>query len=200
MGHAVRAGVLPRRQGFRPSQHPTRRFAREYAMTTHHALRPDAPWIEIAVTDEDWGAAEPHLLTSMFSQLILIRSFEEYVLKLANEVLVHGPAHSSIGQEGGAVGSVLSLTSRDTVNGSHRGHHQFLAKSLAHIEPKGIDPTRPLPAEIRELALRTLAEICGLDRGFSPGRGGSIHLQCSAADALRTHPHHRGSHPSAARS
>jgi len=167
-------------------------------MTTHHALRPDAPWVEIAVTDEDWDAAEPHLLTSMFSQLILIRSFEEYVLRLANEGLIHGPAHSSIGQEGGAVGSVLSLTSRDTVNGSHRGHHQFLAKSLAHIEPKGIDPTRPFAAEIRELALRTLAEICGLDRGFSHGRGGSMHLQWKEAGAIGTNAIVGGGVPAAA--
>ena len=41
--------------------------------------------------------------------------------------LVNGPAHSSIGQEGGAVGSVLALVGKDQVNGSHRGHHQFLA-------------------------------------------------------------------------
>ena len=77
-------------------------------------------------------------------QLVLIRAFEEYVLDLAGAGLIHGPAHSSIGQEGGAVGSVLALTSEDSVNGSHRGHHQFLAKALHHVEPKGIDPLAPL--------------------------------------------------------
>jgi 2-oxoisovalerate dehydrogenase E1 component len=122
----------------------------------------------------------------MLSQLILIRTFEEYVLELAAEGLIHGPAHSSVGQEGGAVGSVIGLTSRDTVNGSHRGHHQFLAKVLGHLHPEGIDPTQPYPDDVRDALLRTLREVCGLDRGFSHGRGGSMHLQWLEAGAIGT--------------
>jgi len=155
-------------------------------MAEHRRLEPAAPWVELVVTDADWDAADPALLTGMFSQLVLIRSFEEYVLELATAGLVHGPAHSSIGQEGGAVGSVFPLTSEDTVNGSHRGHHQFLAKALGHIEPKGIDPLRPYSDDVRALLLRTLAEICGLDRGFSHGRGGSMHLRWPEAGAIGT--------------
>lgn len=149
-------------------------------------LEQDAPWVQIVATDADWDAAEPGLLTSMFSQLVLIRVFEEYVLELAAEGLVHGPAHSSIGQEGGAVGSIIGLTRADTVNGSHRGHHQFLAKVLGHVAPAGIDPTQPYPGAVRDVLLRTLAEICGLDRGFSHGRGGSMHLQWLEAGAIGT--------------
>ncbi len=155
-------------------------------MTDHHRLEQSAPWVELVTTDADWDAAEPALLIAMFGQLVLIRAFEEYVLDLAGAGLVHGPAHSSIGQEGGAVGSVLTLTSEDTVNGSHRGHHQFLAKVLHHVMPKGIEPTGDLPDEVREVLLRSLAEICGLDRGFSHGRGGSMHLQWKAAGAIGT--------------
>jgi 2-oxoisovalerate dehydrogenase E1 component len=155
-------------------------------MTEHRPLDPAAPWVEVVATEADWDAAEPVLLTSMFSQLVLIRTFEELVLTLAGEGLVHGPAHSSIGQEGGAVGSVLGLTSDDTVNGSHRGHHQFLAKVLHHVEPKGIDPTAPVSDDVRGVLLRTLAEICGLDRGWSHGRGGSMHLQWHEAGAIGT--------------
>jgi len=155
-------------------------------MTVHNRLDAAAPWVEVVATDADWEAAEPDLLTSMFSQLVLIRTFEEYVLELANEGLINGPAHSSIGQEGGAVGSVLPLTTQDTVNGSHRGHHQFLAKVLGHVEPKGIDPTRPYSEDVRAVVLRTLAEICGLDRGFSHGRGGSMHLKWKEAGAIGT--------------
>ena len=59
------------------------------------------------------------------------------MLELAGEGLVHGPAHSSIGQEGGAVGSILALRSDDFVNGSHRGHHQFLAKAFGHVVSPG---------------------------------------------------------------
>src|SRR5919206_4214757 len=155
-------------------------------------------WVDFRVTQADWDAAEPHLLTSMLSQLVLIRTFEEFVLELAGEGLIHGPAHSSIGQEGGAVGSVLSLTSSDTVNGSHRGHHQFLAKALHHLEPKGIDPVEPLGEEVRQVLLRTLAEICGLDRGFSHGRGGSMHLQWKDAGAMGTNAIVGGGVPQAA--
>ncbi|MER7270898.1 thiamine pyrophosphate-dependent enzyme [Micromonospora carbonacea] len=155
-------------------------------MPERRPLAPDQPWVEFAVTDADWDAAAPELLTSMYSQLVLIRAFEQYVLRLAAEGLVHGPAHSSIGQEGGAVGSVLALHAGDTVNGSHRGHHQFLAKALAHVEPKGIDPGADYSPEVRDVVLRTLAEICGLDRGWSHGRGGSMHLQWKQAGAIGT--------------
>ena len=73
-------------------------------------LEPSAPWVQVVTTDADWDAAEPALLTNMLSQLLLIRTFEEYVLELAGAGLIHGPAHSSVGQEGGAVGSVIGLT------------------------------------------------------------------------------------------
>ncbi len=155
-------------------------------MTEHHRLESAAPWVEVVAGDADWDAADPRLLTSMLGQLQLIRAFEEYVLKLAGDGLVNGPVHSSIGQEGGAVGSVLALAPGDTVNGSHRGHHQFLAKVLAHVEPGGIDLTGEYSPQVRSVVLRTLAEICGLDRGFSHGRGGSMHLQWKDAGAIGT--------------
>ena len=155
-------------------------------MPEHRRLHPDADWTELVATTGDWDAADPDLLAAMFHQLVLIRTFEEYVLELAAAGLVHGPAHSSIGQEGGAVGSVLALHPGDEVNGSHRGHHQFLAKALQHVAPKGFDLTTDLPDEIHTVLLRTLAEICGLARGFSHGRGGSMHLQWKAAGAMGT--------------
>jgi 2-oxoisovalerate dehydrogenase E1 component len=134
----------------------------------------------------------------MFGQLVLIRVFEEYVLELAAAGLIHGPAHSSIGQEGGAVGSALALTSADQVNGSHRGHHQFLAKALHHAAPKGIDLGSALDDDVRQVLLRTLAEICGLDRGWSHGRGGSMHLQWKDAGAMGTNAIVGGGVPMAA--
>ncbi|MEZ5115348.1 MAG: thiamine pyrophosphate-dependent enzyme [Candidatus Nanopelagicales bacterium] len=155
-------------------------------MTQRHDLRPEAPWVQLTTTEADWDAADPHLLTTMLGQLVLIRAFEEAVLELAAAGLIHGPAHSSIGQEGGAVGSVLPLTSADTVNGSHRGHHQFLAKVLGHVAPKGIDPREAFAPEVRDVLLTTLAEICGLDRGLGHGRGGSMHLQWHEAGAIGT--------------
>lgn len=167
-------------------------------MTTHQELAAPTPWVELTATEADWDAADHDLLRTMFGQLVLIRAFEEYVLELAAAGLVHGPAHSSIGQEAGAVGSILSLTSSDTIVGSHRGHHQFLAKALRHVVPKGWDPRQELPEEVTELLTRTLAEICGLARGFCRGRGGSMHLRWPEAGAMGTNAIVGGGVPHAA--
>jgi 2-oxoisovalerate dehydrogenase E1 component len=167
-------------------------------MTQHRQLTAAVPWVELVATTDDWDAAEPALLTTILSQLVMIRTFEEYVLELAGAGLVHGPAHSSIGQEGGAVGSILALTSRDAVNGSHRGHHQFLAKALSHVAPKGLDLTEEISDDVRAVLLRTLAEICGLSRGYSHGRGGSMHLQWKEAGAMGTNAIVGGGVPQAA--
>ena len=167
-------------------------------MPQHRPLEPAAPWVEVVTTDEDWDDADPALLRTFLAQLVWIRAFEQHVLDLAGAGLIHGPAHSSIGQEGGAVGSVLALTSDDTVNGSHRGHHQFLAKALHHVEPKGMDPLAPPSDDVREVLLRTLAEIAGLDRGWSHGRGGSMHLQWKEAGAMGTNAIVGGGVPQAA--
>jgi 2-oxoisovalerate dehydrogenase E1 component len=122
----------------------------------------------------------------MLVQLHLIRAFEEAVLELATESLVHGPAHASIGQEGGAVGSIIGLRSSDGVAGSHRGHHQFLAKALGHVVPGYLTFEEPVPDVVQRVLQRTLAEILGLAQGFSGGRGGSMHLQWLEAGALGT--------------
>src|SRR3569832_1140378 len=118
-------------------------------MPEHRPLHPDPAWTEVIATEADWDAADPELLTAMFHQLVMIRTFEEYVLELAAAGLVHGPAHSSIGQEGGADRSVLALQPGDEVNGSHRGHHLFLAKALQHDAPKRNDQTGEQPEDIQ---------------------------------------------------
>src|SRR5438874_821427 len=155
-------------------------------MTTHTDLKPSSSWRELLTNSSDWDEADPALLGTMLVQLQLIRIFEEKVLELAGQGLVHGPAHSSIGQEGGAVGSILPLRASDTFNGSHRGHHQFLVKALNYIEPDGFDPTAELPNTLSALMQKTLAEILGLAEGFCKGRGGSMHLRWAEAGLLGT--------------
>ncbi|MCU1575643.1 MAG: transporter [Leifsonia sp.] len=145
-----------------------------------------APWVNLSTTPADWKAASPTLLATMLGQLHLIRAFEETVLELAGEGLVHGPAHSSIGQEGGAVGSIVGLTTQDAVTGSHRGHHQFLAKALSHVSNGELDPAALVTDDVQVVLQRTLAEILGLAQGYCRGRGGSMHLQWFEAGALGT--------------
>ncbi|MFM0094617.1 thiamine pyrophosphate-dependent enzyme [Paraburkholderia nemoris] len=167
-------------------------------MSERSLLHPTAEWVELRATDDDWARADPALLGTMLSHLHLIRGFEEAVLELAAEGLVHGPAHSSIGQEGGAVGSIVPLTGTDQINGSHRGHHQFLSKALGYLAPAGIDPHAPFAPAIQNLLQRTLAEILGLAQGFCKGRGGSMHLQWAEAGALGTNAIVGGGVPMAA--
>ncbi len=154
-------------------------------MTERIQLDPLEPWVELKTTKEDWRSADPKLLETMLGQLHLIRAFEEAILELAGEGLVHGPAHSSIGQEGGAVGSIVGMRSTDAINGSHRGHHQFLAKALAFVAPE-LDVTNLVTPAVQEVLQKTAAEILGLAQGYCSGRGGSMHLQWHEAGALGT--------------
>ncbi|GHJ38489.1 thiamine pyrophosphate-dependent enzyme [Streptomyces sp. TS71-3] len=167
-------------------------------MPSREHLTPSAPWVELRTSADDWDAADPGLLLGMLGQGLWIRAFEEYVLELAGQGLVHGPAHSSVGQEGGAVGSLISLRSDDFVNGSHRGHHQFLAKAFGHVLPAKSDRLPELTDEVRTVLRRTLAEICGLADGFCRGRGGSMHLQWAEAGAMGTNAIVGGGVPQAA--
>ena len=167
-------------------------------MPTIKNLSPASPWVELKATVKDWDAADPALLKTMLTQMHLVRAFEETVLVLAGQKLVNGPAHSSIGQEGGAVGSIVGLTAADQINGSHRGHHQFLAKALGFVSPEGFDPNADFSADVRTVLQRGLAEICGLAQGYCGGRGGSMHLQWIEAGAMGTNAIVGGAVPFAA--
>ncbi|MBM3613780.1 MAG: MFS transporter, partial [Alphaproteobacteria bacterium] len=106
-------------------------------MSNLKPLTLDTPWYRIESTDADWKAEDPVVLSRMLEQLLIIRQFEERILDLFKAGCVHGPAHASIGQEGGAVGAMSVLSSGDKINATHRAHHQFLAKFMGHVTPKG---------------------------------------------------------------
>jgi len=149
-------------------------------------LVPAAPWVELVATEEDWQHADPGVLGTLLAHVHLVRAFEEAVIDLAMAGLVHGPAHSSIGQEGGAAGALAFLRAGDRINGSHRGHHHFLSKALAYLAPRGLDPRAELSGPVHALLQRTLAEILGLSQGFCHGRGGSMHLRWEEAGVTGT--------------
>ncbi len=133
-------------------------------------------WQEIKSTDADWQKLTGAELESFLVNMTLIRVFEDKVLELSSEGLIHGPAHCSNGQEACAVGAMFHLGDKDKINGTHRAHHQFLAKTVNFKEPAGLSAFRDFPPTIRELAEQTLAEIMGLRLGHCGGRGGSMHL------------------------
>ncbi|MGO1183303.1 MAG: alpha-ketoacid dehydrogenase subunit alpha/beta [Micrococcaceae bacterium] len=156
-------------------------------MPKHERLGAGAEAVHLSTTSADWESADPQLLETMLVQLHAVRAFEEVVLSLSGEGMINGPAHSSIGQEGAAVGSVLALQGNDGVNGTHRGHHQFLAKGLHFLRPERMTMEDGVKDDdLMEFHRRTLAEIMGLSDGFSGGRGGSMHLQWLDAGALGT--------------
>lgn len=149
-------------------------------------LHPRPRWVELTTTASDWDQADETLLETMLVAMVLIRTFEQAVLTIAGQGLVHGPAHSAIGQEGSGVGSILALRPSDQINGSHRAHHQFLAKSLQYLFPQGLSARAPFHPQVHELVKRTLSEILGLAAGFCRGRGGSMHLRWREAGNLGT--------------
>ncbi|MCJ7590498.1 MAG: hypothetical protein MUO51_04025, partial [Woeseiaceae bacterium] len=156
-------------------------------MSESKRIQLDAPWLEISATPSDWDAAGPELLLKMLNHMHLIRAFEEEVLNLDREGLTHGPMHVSVGQEGAVVGAMSLLGDGDAINGPHRGHHLFLAKTLNYVDRVGYDPrNESTPTGVKDLIYRTMAEIMGLSPGFCKGRGGSMHLRWDEAGVFGT--------------
>ena len=73
-------------------------------------LKPAAPWQEIRSTPADWDKAGADALLRMHRDLHLVRAFEEQVLELKNEDLVHGPDIIELSQHTGrSVGEVSGV-------------------------------------------------------------------------------------------
>jgi acetoin:2,6-dichlorophenolindophenol oxidoreductase subunit alpha len=92
----------------------------------------------------------------LLETMLVIRRFEESVLRMSADKHFSGHYHLYIGQEatGAAVMSVLEP--RDRLNATHRNH--------GHVLARGADPGR------------AMAEILGRATGLNKGRGGTIHL------------------------
>jgi pyruvate dehydrogenase E1 component alpha subunit len=89
-------------------------------------------------------------------RMLLIRRFEEAVLRLSNEKQFVGHYHLYIGQEATGVAVMAALDARDKLATTHRNH--------GHVLARGADPGR------------AMAEILGRATGLNGGRGGTIHL------------------------
>lgn len=103
---------------------------------------------------------------SIFERMLLMRHFEEAVIRLYKEGRFASHYHIYIGQEatGGAV--LEALNADDLICTTHRNH--------GHIIGRGSDPGR------------ALAEILGRATGFNGGRGGTLHLSDPANGFLST--------------
>jgi pyruvate dehydrogenase E1 component alpha subunit len=106
------------------------------------------------------------LAWSLLETMLLIRRFEENVLRMSADKHFVGHYHLYIGQEatGAAVMSVLKP--HDRLNTTHRNHGHLLAR--------GADPGR------------AMAEILGRATGLNGGRGGTLHLSAPDLGFLST--------------
>ncbi|NLV74747.1 MAG: MFS transporter [Chloroflexi bacterium] len=131
----------------------------------------------LEVTVDDLQLAGRDALVRMLWYINVVRAFENTVLDLKDADLVHGPAHTSNGQEAVAAAIAEVLQKQDMVGSTHRAHGHFVAKALAYYAPEGFQPLNDEPtAEMKSAVDRTLAEIMGLREGWCGGRGGSMHL------------------------
>jgi len=146
-----------------------------------------APLSKLVVENGDWETQSPETLLWITQQIILIRRFEENLLRLKDQDLVYGPVHTSIGQEGVAAGVASALRASDKVSGSHRAHHHYLAKVLSALRPANHNPLNDgLTSEMEHTVQVLLAEVMGLAEGCCGGRGGSMHLYNAAGGVVGT--------------
>ena len=110
----------------------------------------------IVATTSNIENIEKQEALGIFSQMLLIRRFEEEAERLYRRGLVRGFLHTYIGEEAIAVGAIPTLREDDYVIGHYRDHGHALAR--------GIDPKA------------AMAELCGKSTGCSGGKGGSMHL------------------------
>lgn len=137
-------------------------------------------------TAEEWASTPRDALGRALLVLVTIRLVEKWLVDHVD--LVHGPLHSSIGQEAVAVGALLALEPADQITSNHRAHHHVLARQITFHLPPAFDPFAEgdLPEAVHTSVSRTLAEILGLADGLAGGRGGSMHLADFDAGVLGT--------------
>lgn len=92
----------------------------------------------------------------LFETMLLMRRFEEAVVRLAQEGKVGGHYHLYIGQEATGAAALALLRPGDHVATTHRNH--------GHVVGRGADLGR------------ALAEILGRATGLNAGRSGTLHL------------------------
>ncbi len=100
--------------------------------------------------------AAPEELKDYYSQMLMMRRFEEKAGQMYGMGVIGGFCHLYIGQEAVVTGIQSALKKGDAIITSYRDHAHMLA---CKIDPKLI-----------------LAELTGRSGGISKGKGGSMHM------------------------
>ncbi|MBP8829866.1 MAG: pyruvate dehydrogenase (acetyl-transferring) E1 component subunit alpha [Desulfobacter sp.] len=96
------------------------------------------------------------LAKKFYSQMLLIRRFEEKCIELYSSEKIRGFLHLYIGEEAIAVGVMHALSADDAVIATYREHGHALARGIS--------------------AKSIMAEMYGKVEGCARGRGGSMHI------------------------
>ncbi|MDD4272547.1 MAG: pyruvate dehydrogenase (acetyl-transferring) E1 component subunit alpha [Desulfobacter postgatei] len=96
------------------------------------------------------------LAKKFYSQMLLIRRFEEKCIELYSSEKIRGFLHLYIGEEAIAVGVMHALSADDAVIATYREHGHALARGIS--------------------AKSIMAEMYGKVEGCAGGRGGSMHI------------------------
>lgn len=145
-------------------------------------------------------------LKNIYEDIVSIRFFEEMLLEIkekksysGKEFFFEGPCHLAIGQESTAVAEAFYLDENDLIFGSHRNHHEVLAKGFSAIRKMSESSLEKIlnakenikiyniiksnyPSEdIKKSARRffmigILCDIFAKTTGFCGGLSGSMHL------------------------
>ncbi len=101
------------------------------------------------------------ILRDYYSQMLMIRRFEERTGEMYTKARIGGYCHLNLGEEATIVGLMAALEPDDYIYTNYREHGYILAR--------GIPPNR------------IMAELFGKQTGVSRGRGGSMHMFHSKA-------------------
>ncbi len=103
---------------------------------------------------------------SIFERMLMMRHFEEAVIRLYKEGRFVSHYHIYIGQEATGAGVLEALGDKDLICTTHRNH--------GHIVGRGSDPGR------------AMAEILGRATGLNGGRSGTLHISDPSRGFLST--------------
>ena len=99
---------------------------------------------------------ERETLLNYYSQMVLVRRFEEKTGEMYSKAHIGGYCHLNLGEEATVVGFCTGLEPSDYVYTNYREHGYAIGRG---IKPDAV-----------------MAELFGKDTGCSRGRGGSMHL------------------------
>ena len=156
------------------------------------------------VADEKKNYSKEDLL-GIYADMLAIREFESMLQTIKvngnynnKDFTYPGPSHLGIGEEATAVGQAYCLGVNDFIFGTHRSHHEVIAKGFSAIKKLSDDELNKIMEEyrngetlkmVKEFSTATnakdlakdffifglMTELFAKDCGFSRGLGGSMH-------------------------